>query len=143
MNLGFPRILAISILGAWVLSGLRFVLEWVGVPLLPYLFDPLWVAPVAGAMIALEAGRFDVSSSRRLAITALYALLSRVVIGGLMLLARSWGLDTPLGRHDGRLMTVVTTQLLWAGVSFAIALFASAIAQRIVKEVSERPTGQM
>ncbi len=142
MNLGFPRILLISILGAWILSGLRFLLEWIHIPILPYLFDPLWMAPVAGAMIALEAGRFDTSAPRWLSLMALYAVLSRVAIAALMLLAHSMQFTSPLGQH-ATIAAIVFRQLLWAVVTFFIALLASAIAQRIVKEVSERPTGQM
>jgi hypothetical protein len=142
MNLGFPRILAITVLGSWLLASFRFLLEYLGVPALPYLFDPLWMAPIAGAMIALEAGRFDTPTPLWLALMALYSLLSRLAIGAFMFLAHSLRLDSPLARHDD-VPSIILTQLLWALVTFFIALFASAIARRIVKEVSERPTGQM
>ena len=137
------RILLFTVLGASLLSALRFLAEWIGIPFLPYLLDPLWMAPVAGAMIGMEAGRFLIPPARQAVWSLIYALLSRVAIGAFMVLAHSAAPRSRLGSHDGAWSTVVARQLLWALVTLAIAAASNLVAQRVVKEVSERPTGQM
>jgi ABC-type transporter Mla maintaining outer membrane lipid asymmetry permease subunit MlaE len=140
------RILLLTVACAWLLSGLRFLAEWIGIPVLPSLFDPIALfacAAVAGAWMGLDAGRFVVTRQRQVVLLVAYAVLSRVMLAVLGFVAQGSFPDRGLGLRSGSAMAILGWQTLWAVVSFLLAALASLLAQRTVKEISERPTGQM
>ena len=72
-----------------------------------------------------------------------YALLSRAALFGLCFVAASRFPDRGLGLRSGSTTAILGWQLTWAAVTIALTALASFVAQRTVKEISERPTGQM
>ena len=140
------RILLLTVLSAWGLSGLRFLGEWIGIPVLPLLFDPIALfacAAVAGAWMGLDAGRYLVPPGKQVGFLVAYALLSRLVLLALCFVAQGRFPDRGLGLRSGSTGAILGWQLLWATVTLALAALGSFLAQRTVKEISERPTGQM
>jgi hypothetical protein len=140
------RILLVTVLAAWALSGLRFLAEWVGIPILPLLFDPIALfacAAVAGGWMGLDAGRYVVPLKRQIVLLAAYAVLSRLVIAVLSFPAHAWFPDRGLGLRSGSVLAILGWQALWGALTMVVAGTASYVSQRTVKEISERPTGQM